>query len=104
MNFSEQFSDHLDVLFDRLKDTVTYTPAGGVSMEVGAVVDYQPGESDGFTTASQLPTLRMDVRVSDIASPKISDLVSWDGVDYKVASRELNEDRMTWSLLLQEAS
>jgi len=104
MNFSEQFSDHLDVLFDRLKDTVTYMPDGATSIEVGGVVDYQPGESDGFTTASQLPTLRMDVRVTDVASPKIGDLVIWDGVDYKVASRELNEDRLTWSLLLQEAS
>ena len=105
MGFLDDFSTHIDVCFDQLGDPIIYTPSGGEAVTINAVIDFNSESHDVFGSGVQSPTLHVEIRVSDVASPAEGDSVSYKGVNYIVSGiPDLNSDRASWRLFLQEAS
>lgn len=104
MGFSDEFAAALPDIHAGLGEVMTYSPRIGTAVELIAVPNYQPSIRDAFGTGYQAPRLEIDVLLADVAQPEEGDGVTFEGKEYRVqGAPELNEDRLSWRILLVRA-
>ena len=97
--FAVAVATAVDGCFRHLGRDAVYTPEGGEPVTV-RVIAKRPDEIVGFDeTRIHTATTLFDVRVSEVAEPRPSDLLSIDGEDYLVQGEPVSDaERLIWTL------
>jgi hypothetical protein len=79
--------------------TVTYTPVAGLPQTIRAVMKSPDRVIDVRDIAIHTPTLVVDVRVSDIATPQEGDLLTIGTLLYAVQGEPVRDaENLVWTL------
>ena len=100
------FADALDDLFadpNLARDAVWR--AGGIGEAVPLrIILRRPDQSAAlFEVQASLPKLAAEVRASEVANAAEGDLLTVDGVAYRVRGADRDSERLLWRLSLEEA-
>ena len=91
----------IDLLFadPNMARAAVYTPEGGDPVTV-RVIAKRPDEIVGFgETRIHAGTTLLDVRVSEVSTPRPGDRLSFDGLDYLVQGEPVSDaERLIWTL------
>jgi hypothetical protein len=90
----------IDACFESLGVEATYTPQGGSALTV-KVIARRPDEIVGFgETRIQAETTVVDLRVSEVASPRAGDTVTFAGMTHVIQGEPHRDDpdRLVWTL------
>jgi hypothetical protein len=95
------FQEMIDALFanSAMARTVTYTPVAGLPQTIRAVMKSPDRVIDVRDIAIHTPTLVVDVRVSDIATPQEGDLLTIGTLLYAVQGEPVRDaENLVWTL------
>ena len=95
------FQEMIDALFadSAMARTVTYTPVAGLPQTMRAVIKSPDRVIDVRDIAIHTPTLVVDVRVSDIATPQEGDTLTIGTLLYAVQGEPVRDaENLVWTL------
>ena len=95
------FQEMIDALFadSAMARTVTYTPVAGLPQTMRAVIKSPDRVIDVRDIAIHTPTLVVDVRVSDIATPQEGDTLAIGTLLYAVQGEPVRDaENLVWTL------
>jgi hypothetical protein len=95
------FQEMIDALFanSAMARTVTYTPVAGLPQTIRAVIKSPDRVIDVRDIAIHTPTLVVDVRVSDIATPQEGDTLTIGTLLYAVQGEPVRDaENLVWTL------
>jgi hypothetical protein len=95
------FQEMIDALFadSAMARTVTYTPVAGLPQTMRAVIKSPDRIVDVRDIAIHTPTLVVDVRVSDIATPQEGDTLAIGTLLYAVQGEPVRDaENLVWTL------
>jgi hypothetical protein len=95
------FQEMIDALFadSAMARTVTYTPVAGLPQTMRAVIKSPDRIVDVRDIAIHTPTLVVDVRVSDIATPQEGDTLTIGTLLYAVQGEPVRDaENLVWTL------
>jgi len=97
---TDAFAAAIDRLFAHFGVVAVYTPQGGAPVAV-RVIARRPDQIVGFgETRLHAETTVFDVRVSEVASPRPGDTVTFDGATFVLQGEPVrgDPDRLVWTL------
>ena len=95
------FQEMIDALFadSAMARTVTYTPVAGTPQTIRAVIKSPDRIVDVRDIAIHTPTLAVDVRVSDVATPQEGDTLTIGTLLYAVQGEPVRDaENLVWTL------
>jgi hypothetical protein len=95
------FQEMIDALFadSAMARTVTYTPVAGLPQTMRAVIKSPDRIVDVRDIAIHTPTLVVDVRVSDVATPQEGDTLTIGTLLYAVQGEPVRDaENLVWTL------
>jgi len=95
------FQEMIDALFadSAMARTVTYTPVAGLPQTIRAVIKSPDRVIDVRDIAIHTPTLVVDVRASDIATPQEGDTLTIGTLLYAVQGEPVRDaENLVWTL------
>jgi hypothetical protein len=95
------FQEMIDALFadPAVARTVTYTPVAGSAQTIRAVIKSPDRVIDVRDIAIHTPTVVVDVRVSDVATPQAGDTLTIGTLTYVVQGEPVRDaENLVWTL------